>query len=200
MAKQERAKRTYEAVLDAAAREFAAHGYANTNLGLVAARSGLTKGAVYGHFASKEDLAAELTGHLDQAWKLIEKTTGEPGDSPVHTLRAVTCELTAMLQGDIRVNAALRLVIEDGQAVGRTPVFVSDVERVMHRMVMQAQQAGELSDVYPAEAVARLLVTVIFGSHYLGSARAELDLITRVRSSWDVLLPALAAPPGAAGH
>jgi AcrR family transcriptional regulator len=191
MAQQERAKRTYEAVLDAAAREFAMHGYANTNLGLVAARSGMTKGALYGHFASKEVLAAALQAHLEEIWRPIEKIAAEPAGSPVGKLRAVTCALTSKLQEDVKVNAALRLVLEEAQAARRTPAFVSDVERSLHLLVEQAQDAGELDAVYPSETVAQLLVTVVFGAHYLGSARAELDLISRVRSIWDVVLPAL---------
>ncbi|GJF29037.1 TetR family transcriptional regulator [Kitasatospora sp. NBC_01539] len=193
MAQQERARRTYEAVLDAAAREFAAHGYANTNLGHVASSTGVTKGALYGHFASKEELAAALVQHLDEAWKLIEDGVGEHPDSPVETLKHVTCALVARLHRDIRVNAALRLLLEEAQSTKRTPAFVSDVERTLLRLVVQAQQSGEMDAGYPAEPVAQLMTTVIFGAHYLGSVREELDLITRVRSSWDVLLPALGA-------
>ncbi|MCU7827391.1 MULTISPECIES: TetR/AcrR family transcriptional regulator [Streptomycetaceae] len=193
MAQQERARRTYEAVLDAAAREFSAHGYANTNLGHVAQSTGVTKGALYGHFASKEELAAALVQHLDDAWKLIEDGVGETPDSPVATLKNVTCALVARLHRDIRVNAALRLLLEEAQSTKRTPAFVSDVERTLLRLVVQAQQQGEMDSDYPPEPVAQLMTTVIFGAHYLGSVREELDLITRVRSSWDVLLPALGA-------
>ncbi|MFD0529168.1 TetR family transcriptional regulator [Kitasatospora arboriphila] len=121
MAQQERARRTYEAVLDAAAREFAAHGYANTNLGHVAQSTGVTKGALYGHFASKEELAAALVQHLDDAWKLIEDGVGDSPDSPVATLKNVTCALVARLHRDIRVNAALRLLLEEAQSSKRTP-------------------------------------------------------------------------------
>jgi AcrR family transcriptional regulator len=43
-------------ILDAATRVFAEQGYANASLEKVAAAAGMTKGAVYWHFASKQDL------------------------------------------------------------------------------------------------------------------------------------------------
>ena len=44
------------ALLDAAARVFAARGYAGTSVDAVAAEAGYSKGALYWHFASKADL------------------------------------------------------------------------------------------------------------------------------------------------
>ncbi len=68
MVKQERARRTYEAILDAAAEEFVSLGYARTTLGGVIAHTDLTKGALYGHFSSKEDLARTLVRHGAAVW------------------------------------------------------------------------------------------------------------------------------------
>ncbi|MBC3839994.1 TetR/AcrR family transcriptional regulator [Streptacidiphilus sp. 4-A2] len=50
MAQQDRGKRTRERVLDAAAEEFAVQGYSRTTINAVAARLGMSKGALYGHF------------------------------------------------------------------------------------------------------------------------------------------------------
>lgn len=47
-------------LLDAAARVYAARGFAGATLDDVAAEAGLTKGAVYGHFGSKDNLLAAL--------------------------------------------------------------------------------------------------------------------------------------------
>ena len=48
--------RTRAAVLDAAAREFAEHGYADAKVDRIAARAELTRGAVYSNFPSKRAL------------------------------------------------------------------------------------------------------------------------------------------------
>jgi AcrR family transcriptional regulator len=53
----ERRGRSRRAILDAAAVEFARHGFAAASLNRIIEASGLTKGGVYNHFPSKQDLA-----------------------------------------------------------------------------------------------------------------------------------------------
>jgi AcrR family transcriptional regulator len=53
--------RTRENLLDAAAELFQARGVAAVSLDEVAAHAGLTKGAIYGNFASKDDLVFAVT-------------------------------------------------------------------------------------------------------------------------------------------
>lgn len=57
MSRQERAERTRRAVLAAAAREFADHGFAGTSLSRICGAAGVTMGAVTFHFATKAELA-----------------------------------------------------------------------------------------------------------------------------------------------
>lgn len=46
-------------ILDAAQDVFAERGFENTNLDLVAARAGCSRGAIYAHYASKDELFLE---------------------------------------------------------------------------------------------------------------------------------------------
>jgi AcrR family transcriptional regulator len=55
-----RRARTREALLEAAARVYARRGFAGATLEEVAAEAGFTKGAVYAHFGSKENLLLAL--------------------------------------------------------------------------------------------------------------------------------------------
>jgi AcrR family transcriptional regulator len=60
-------------ILDAAVRVFASRGYRNARLDDVAAEAGVTKGAVYHHFANKEALLVRaLDYHLARAFGRIE--------------------------------------------------------------------------------------------------------------------------------
>src|SRR5262249_9152207 len=54
-------ERTREKLLDAAAELFQARGVAAVSLDEVAAHAGLTKGAIYGNFESKDDLVFAVT-------------------------------------------------------------------------------------------------------------------------------------------
>jgi AcrR family transcriptional regulator len=58
--RQRRQRETRSALLKSAFALFSERGYAETSLDQVAARAGFTKGAVYGLFASKEDLFLAL--------------------------------------------------------------------------------------------------------------------------------------------
>ncbi len=60
LTRHESKARTREALLSAARQVFAAEGYSSASLDQIAAEAGYTKGAVYAHFASKEDLFLEL--------------------------------------------------------------------------------------------------------------------------------------------
>ena len=52
-----------EAILEAAAHEFAAHGYAGASLNRILLAAGLSKGAFYYYFDDKADLAATVLEH-----------------------------------------------------------------------------------------------------------------------------------------
>ena len=47
-------------ILDAALQEFSAAGYAGARMDDIAARAGLSKGGLYAHFASKEEVFEAL--------------------------------------------------------------------------------------------------------------------------------------------
>ncbi|MFB7720002.1 TetR/AcrR family transcriptional regulator [Nocardia sp. NPDC056100] len=76
-----RSRETRQALLDAAYALFCEHGYAGTSLDRIAEQAGYTKGAVYPHFASKEELFLALmeskAASLTARW-----TDAEPDDAP----------------------------------------------------------------------------------------------------------------------
>src|SRR4051794_35919462 len=45
-------------ILDAALKLFTSQGYSNTSIDAIAAQAGVTKGAIYHHFKTKEDILA----------------------------------------------------------------------------------------------------------------------------------------------
>jgi AcrR family transcriptional regulator len=64
LTRAESARRTRARILEQAERLFREHGYVTTSLDQIAEAAGVTKGAIYGHFRSKEELliAAINTG------------------------------------------------------------------------------------------------------------------------------------------
>ncbi len=69
-----RKDRTRALILEAARRAFASRGYHGTLMDQVAQKAGVSKGAVYVHFPSKEELFCTLLD--DAAATLVERVTG----------------------------------------------------------------------------------------------------------------------------
>ena len=65
--REEYSAATRQALLDSATRLFAEHGYARTSLDEIAAGARVTKGALYGHFASKQALFRAVLQQLEAA-------------------------------------------------------------------------------------------------------------------------------------
>src|SRR5262249_11751677 len=76
----ERSEATRGALLDAARELFAANGFAATGRDEIAARAGVTRGALYHHFASKEALFRAVVEQLEEelAARIIAAAAKEP--------------------------------------------------------------------------------------------------------------------------
>jgi AcrR family transcriptional regulator len=199
MSKQARALQTYERVLDAAAAEFAQHGYPSTNLKNVVARTGLTKGALYGHFSSKDELAAVLVRQFDDVVTNLVSTSGASDAPALGKLRTLTCSLAEKLQSDIRISAALRLVVDEAQSSDQRPTALAELRKHALALVLQAQQEEDLDRHLAPELVADLLIAVLFSAHYMTPVAETKDLPSRVIDMWSVLDLALQGRPGADG-
>lgn len=160
---QGRAIRTREQVLDAAAEEFAAHGYMGTTLLDVIQHTGMTKGALYGHFSSKEDLAVALIEEAGAELSARAAWTGGPGTAAVRTLRETVLGLARHLRQDRRARSALRLAVETPHLDRHDTGLVQRICLPLTRAVTQAQASDGSMGGYAPEAVARLLVSAFFG-------------------------------------
>ncbi|MER6995312.1 TetR family transcriptional regulator [Streptomyces sp. NPDC000410] len=188
MVKQDRARRTHALVLDAAAAEFAAHGFAATNLQLVAARTGLTKGALYGHFASKAELAAELTRQFEEHWRHLLDAAATGAGSPLRALHTLVTELTRRTQQDVRFTAGLRLVCEEAQSQGAAAVQLEALRELLLRLVVRAQQDGEIAADHAPAVLSQLLLTLVYGLPHTPSAGEDARPPGEM---WQILLPAM---------
>ncbi|MGW5861763.1 ScbR family autoregulator-binding transcription factor [Streptomyces sp. NPDC055239] len=195
---QERSERTRERLVHAGAEQFHRHGYANASLSGIAATAGVTKGALYFHFASKEELAHAV---LQRGRDLLDGAVGElkaAGVSPLQSLIDLTYWLARTLQEEPAVRAGFRIARE---RAGRLPP-ATDLHAVwislVWELLRQARDAGELRQRPRREGPETLVaaaVCVIEVMSETGMPYAELRY--RVGALWDLMVPSL-VPPGAA--
>jgi len=89
---------TRAAIIDAAAACFAEKGYAETGVAEICARAGISKGALYYHFESKQAIFLELVDiQLADLEEVLEKTARDAKNIPESLLR-----LSHLIQGLIQ--------------------------------------------------------------------------------------------------
>lgn len=194
MVKQARALRTHDRVLDAAAYEFARYGYANTNLQRIADRIGLTKGALYGHFSTKEELAAALTDHLSRSVRVL---LGEAGTSssgpPLSRLESLVLGFGKLLETDRRAQAALRLDVDAARASETAAPVLDSVRQAALQLVREVQRGGQWDASLPAVPLADLIVAAFCTAFRAGLGANRERPAPSVAAMWDVLCRTLGA-------
>ena len=95
---RKQAEENHAAVLDAAAKLFRARGINGVSVPALMAEAGLTHGAFYGHFNSKEELAAAACAHaIEQSGAiydgLLERHGGDPNDALTEFVKRYTSRL-----------------------------------------------------------------------------------------------------------
>ena len=84
---REQAAANREKILDVAGALFRERGFDGIGLADIMKRAGLTHGGFYGHFDSKDDLAAEITTRIVGRNRWLERLTGMPNPSIRHVIR-----------------------------------------------------------------------------------------------------------------
>ncbi|GAA3879297.1 TetR/AcrR family transcriptional regulator [Streptomyces lacrimifluminis] len=187
MAKQARALRTYDRVLDAAAEEFARYGYANTNLQRIADRIGLTKGALYGHFTNKEELATALTDQLADTTGTLLDDARKPSAPARDRLRALVLALGRLFQTDTRALAALRLEAEAAWA-GAVPIpLLVHTHEVVLQLVDDTQREENLNSALQPRPLADLIVATVFGIVWTRYGARRGEPVDLVDAMWNAL-------------
>ncbi|WP_103532677.1 TetR/AcrR family transcriptional regulator [Streptomyces sp. SM11] len=186
VAKQERAARTHERFLDASATEFAHHGYAGANLQRIATHVGMTKGALYAHFPSKDALASEFISRFDEMWYGLLQETCD-GDPPLTNLRRITVGLVHRLHMDVRFRAGLRLAHEEACSQGRTLTAVSDLSDILTQLIVDGQARKQLTTAHSPELISSLIRSLIFGAYYTGPFNGLGNGTEQVCQVWQLL-------------
>ena len=109
MPQQDRAYATREAILHAAAEEFDRLGYERASLTAVLARAGLTKGAFYFHFPSKEAVAGALIERQSDLWAQMRESWRARGVDPLSALHGMFLESADRMAADVVLRAGVRL-------------------------------------------------------------------------------------------
>ncbi|RKR30180.1 ScbR family autoregulator-binding transcription factor [Arthrobacter oryzae] len=192
MVLQDRAKATRGAIIIGAAAVFEEHGYGSTSLTQVSEAAGVTKGALYFHFQSKEDLARAV---IEEQHRIAaaegERIVAE--DLPALTTMILMCRAFGLqLVHEPVVRAGIRLTFE-ATAFG-APVRgpYEDWIAVMEQLTGRAKTELQIRPSVDAGAFARYLVASFTGVQLVsGVLTGRADVMQRIEEMWEILLPGI---------
>ena len=194
MALQARAEATRRRILDSAVDLFSELGYGETGLADVLARAGVSKGAFYYHFDSKEAVAVAIIEdyrlrsaeavreHVDRSAPLLER------------IIMASFVSAAMLESDKTARIGNQLMQSLGQVSSVasriygewTAEFIGNLSKAIERI-------GARDGVDPAE-FAEAMWTGVLGCHLLSSALGD-DPHARLGRAWRAMLRATLPEP-----
>lgn len=196
MVKQERAARTRNALVQAAATRFDCDGYAGTSLNRISRDAGISMGALTFHFASKSELA-DAVGEMGRSATLavLDDVDERPAE-PLRQLVELTVALTRLLETDDTVRAAVRL---EREHLG-TSSWWSCWLPTVRRLLQQADEEQLLRSTARPEAVVALVTHLVGGAEMLlrhrpvAAAAKPVSSAALVGRVWSLVLTGIAVP------
>ncbi|GGQ76134.1 ScbR family autoregulator-binding transcription factor [Couchioplanes azureus] len=191
MARQERAGRTRAAIIDAAAEEFDRRGFAGASLSDILKRAAVTKGALYFHFTSKEEIARTIIDEQFKVWQPLKDTSG----LGLQTVIDMTHDLGGLLQRDTRVRAGIRLVVEHGTFNDPAPAAYQQWIAAVEECLVAARAKGDLRPGMVSLDVSTFIISSFTGVQISSQVLTErADIQRRITSMWEIVLPGLVPP------
>lgn len=185
---EERRTHTRRALIAAARRLFAEKGYAGTGTPEIVAAAGVTRGALYHHFADKEALFAAVVEeeHLLMAMT-INAATADSDEEP-GPIRALISGGDAFLDAMQDPGRRQILLIDAPAVLGRAAVDAIDARHGLQTLVTglrDAMEAGAMKKL-PVDTLAR-----VFGAMFDRAALAAPEELADYRKTIKALIRGL---------
>ncbi len=135
---KEEAQETRSAILDAAVRVFAVKGAAHASLADIAQEAGVTRGAIYWHFANKADLLNTLWDQVLSLYEpLAQASESRDEPDPLGKMKALYLSFFTGLVEDPRQQQLFRILFDDSDRSKDTEAI-----RLRHAVIRQERFQG----------------------------------------------------------
>lgn len=189
MARQDRAIRTRRSILEAAARVFGERGYASATVEEILNRAGVTRGALYFHFSSKEEVALGVLEAQMPIDRLPEQS------SKLQKLVDHGMAMAHRLQHDPLVQAGVSLALDQGaRELDRDAAFRAWSDH-LEQILTEARGQGELLPHIEVTDTAEFLTGAFAGVQAMSHVHCNrADLAHRVSVLFRHVLPSISTP------
>jgi AcrR family transcriptional regulator len=197
MARQVRSEATRRKILDAAIDVFGEVGYAAAAWGTIIDRTGMTKGALYHHFDSKESLASAIIEEGADTLLVAFRNVCGSSSPALENMIHGTFTVADVLRSDKVARAAEQLTFGLSGFNEAATQFCGGLLELMVAEARRAGAEGDLrSDLDPA-MVSESIIGAMLGTQLLSNAIPAMeesgDLIGRTGKVWELLLAGIVA-------
>ncbi|MDB1090274.1 ScbR family autoregulator-binding transcription factor [Streptomyces sp. ACA25] len=185
--KQDRAVQSRQRLLVAAAELFDQYGYQGANVSDIAQRAGMTLGALYFHYGSKQGVAEAVMNAQPQVIEPLLESDG------LQRVIDITLVWADRLQVDPLLRAGVRLAVEQRGHGLSDPSSFDGWAAILTGHLQVAHDRGDLRPDVPPTAVAQFIVGACTGVQlYSQLVTDRADLMDRTCQMWRLLLPGIA--------
>lgn len=177
MVRQERAIATRQQIVKGAAEMFDREGYERASLANIVDQSGLTKGALYFHFKSKDELAAVVIEEQHAISMNAVKQINRTGAPALEQIVMFCYEMGRQMINEPIVRAGIRLTLEMSAVGGPTKPYLDWID-ACETMFRAAIEQGDVVDTVDPAGLARYFVSAFTGVQLVSNVlteRADLD-------------------------
>ncbi|MFF4170140.1 ScbR family autoregulator-binding transcription factor [Streptomyces sp. NPDC001744] len=187
--RQTRAILTREKIIRAAAEVFDESGFSGASMNKIMRRAETTMGAMYFHFASKEEIAQTVMS--EQASDL----TFPEGEDGLQRLFDINLEVAHQMRTNVLFRAGVRLAVEQGDFGMRDAAPYQLWAEMFRGQLEAAERRGELLPGVDTTEFAEILVGAYTGTQLMSNiTTGREDLMERIAALWRYLLPSVATP------
>ncbi|KQQ92694.1 hypothetical protein ASF62_12725 [Leifsonia sp. Leaf325] len=195
MATQERARATRERIIVGAAETFDRSGFATASLTDIAAAAGVTKGALYFHFKSKDELAGAVIEAQHEAASRSAASMALTNEAALETAVVISSGLALRLQTDPLTRAGIRLTTESSSFDAPIRGPYEDWLATFETILSAALAAGDLRPDTDPAMLARFIIPSFTGIQIISEVfTARADLSERLAEMWGIVFRATVTP------
>ena len=189
MVLQARAEATRRRILDSAVELFDEQGFGETGLADVLQRAGVSKGAFYYHFDSKEAVASAIIDEYCRRIKEAMRKQSDPSAPALESMILATFTSAAILESDKTVRIGNQLLQALGQVSRVAAGIYEEWTEAFVSTLTQAIEAAGLRDGVDAKEAAEATWAGVLGCHLLSSAIGD-DANARLARTWRAMVRA----------
>jgi TetR/AcrR family acrAB operon transcriptional repressor len=190
---------TYHALLDAATELFIRHGVAKTTLNEIACAAGMTRGAVYWHFANKDAVIKALWERNANEFhlKFLDALAHLNPDDPATHFRRIIKDILLAAADDPKLSQALRIImhcIEFSDEETELQRFLfsrrDEITLALEGAITTLAKRGVLCASLQVEVISHALWSYIYGllHAHLEPGLRTVQLTTQGEAMLDLLL------------